>query len=120
VVGQSEIEPAVVINIYENGSQAIVPPGVSDSGFFAHVRERSISIVVEEMIGLSCQAQRTADGADSPKLARRGRKATLAAYRRMRWVEFHVSRHEQVQQTVIVVVTPGRAGGTAPRCDAWL
>ena len=73
IVGHCEIKPPVVIHVHEDGSEPIVALGVRNSRFNADIRERSVAVVVVQVITLAWQPARPAHDLDSTELAEPGR-----------------------------------------------
>src|SRR5258708_8561105 len=73
---------------------------------------------MEEVVGLARQTARAAHHTDSAKLAKTLWDAALSGYRRMRQIKLYVTRNEEVEQTVVVVVAPGGSCGPTAKRDA--
>ncbi len=69
IISDYQVEPAVVVYIDEDGGEAIVPVGVGYAGFHADVGEGAIAVVVEEMVGLAGESERSAEDVDAAELA---------------------------------------------------
>jgi len=83
--------------------------GISDTGALTDIRERAVPVVVEEMIVFADQSQRSTHGPNSTELARTQGEAVLAWNGRMIGIELQVTGDKQIQQPIMVVVTPSRA-----------
>src|SRR5580658_8865830 len=60
------------------------------------------------MVALARQAARTAHHSDSAKLAEPGWDAALASHGRIVGIELYVTGNEEVEESVVVVIAPGR------------
>src|SRR4051812_26105402 len=72
------------------------------------------------MVGLTGQSQGAAHGRHSTELARRSRNAALARRWRMVRVKLQAPGDEQIQEAIMVIVSPCRPRGPAPESDACL
>src|SRR5436190_14344200 len=72
------------------------------------------------MVGLTGQSQGAAHGPHSTELARRSRNAAMARRWRMVRVKLQVPGDEQIQEAIMVIVSPCRPRGPAPESDACL
>src|SRR4051812_11430738 len=72
------------------------------------------------MVGLTGQSQGAAHGPHSTELARRSRNAAMARRWRMVRVKLQVPGDEQIQEAIMVIVSPCRPRGPAPERDACL
>src|SRR5438477_6988592 len=70
------------------------------------------------MIAFARQALRPAHHVDAAKLAVAGRKPTFACNWRIVYVELHIPGNEQIKPAIVIVVSPGRAGGPSAYRDA--
>src|SRR5579859_4668752 len=104
VVGYRDVGPAVVVKIRQDKAHAL---GLRNShaGFFAHIRERSVVIVVIELDFLSLVIIRVTVRAISGPM--------LAAPDIILGSPVNIVEHDQVEITVLVVIKPARAGGPA-------
>ena len=62
------------------------------------------------MIAFAGQAAGATHHIDSAKLAELGRQVSFARDGRIVGIEFHITWDKEVEETVVVVVAPGRAG----------
>src|ERR1700722_18373421 len=106
IIGDQQVEPAVVIHINEHRRQAVISPGVGDASLYAHISKSTVAVVVKQMVALSRQAARAAHHSDSAKLTEPGRDAALASDRRIVGIELYVTGNEEVEEAVVVVIAP--------------
>src|SRR5882762_5766827 len=88
IISHRQVHPSVIIHIHKNCGQSIVAVGIGYPSFDAHVRERSIAIVMEQMVGLSRQTARPAHHGNASKLAKIGRNDALSCDRWMIKIKF--------------------------------
>src|SRR5579859_4366532 len=69
IIGDDEVEPAVVVEVRENRSEAVAAFAVGDAGFETHVGKGAVAIVVEEVIGFADETDGTAEDIYSAILA---------------------------------------------------
>src|SRR2546426_1541104 len=55
IVGHGQIHPAIVIHVHKHRGQTVIALRVGDAALLAHICERAITIVVEQMIAFSRQ-----------------------------------------------------------------
>src|SRR3984957_18053606 len=108
IVGDEQVYPPVVIHIDECRREAVGDVFVGHAGFLTDVRERTISVVMKKMIGLALQASRSAHYAFTAELA----KAIPGGWRKMIHIPVDVSRNEEIQPAISVVVA--EAGASRP------
>ena len=120
IIRHHQIHPTVIIDIHESRSQPIVSVRVRNSRIQAHIRERPISIVVKQVIAFARQSSRPAHHVDPSELAKIRGNPSLPGNRRILDVVLHIPGHEQIQQTVAVVVAPRRPRRPSPQRHARL
>src|SRR3984957_12730743 len=108
IIGDQQVEPAVVIHINKNRRQAVISPGVGDASLYAHISKSAVAVVVKQMVALARQAARAAHHCDSAKLAEPERDAAFASDGRIVGIELYVTGNEDVEESVVVVIAPGR------------
>ncbi len=119
IVGHHEIDPAVIILIHEHRGEPVIGLRVGDARLFAHVYESAISIIVKQMVALSGQAARpTHQKAHATKLARARGDSSLACNRRTVCVKLHITRYEQIQQAIVIIIAPSWSGGPSSECHS--
>ena len=91
---------------------------VIDTRFASHVREGAVAIVVEQVVAFSRQTEWTTHCAHSAKLAGAGCNPGPPCNRRMFGIKFHIAGNKQIEQPVMIEVSPGRASGPATESDA--
>src|SRR5690348_250477 len=96
VVGNNQIRPAIVIEVSKDRSEAIAPLRVGHASFGAHICERTVTIVVKQVIAFSNQAKRPAENVDPAVLASPGWDATLSRQDRAFYIVVHVPGNEEV------------------------
>ena len=117
IVGDDEVEPAVVVEVGENGSEAVAAFAVGEAGFETHVGKRAVAIVVEEMVAFADQSHGTAKNRDATVLASAFGDAVFPGEDGTVDVVIDVAGNEKIKQAVMVVVSPGGAGGPAAQSD---
>src|ERR1700674_3701875 len=120
VVGDDQVQPAIVVEIGEDGSEAVATFAVSDARLQADVGERAIPIVVEEMIAFAEEAHGAAKNGDASVLAGAFGDAPFSGEDGALEIVFHVTGNEEIEQTVVVVVAPGWARGPTAESDTCL
>src|ERR1700727_910489 len=120
IIGDQQVEPAVVIHINQHRRQAVISPGVGDASLYAHISKSTVAVVVKQMVALARQAARTAHHGDSAKLTEPGRDAALASDGRIVGIELYVTGNEEVEEAIVVVIAPGRARRPAAESDSGL
>src|SRR5260370_16527249 len=75
---------------------------------------------MKEMITRAGQPRRTTHHVNSAKPENGRRHSRLVRRRRIIGVELHISRHEQVEQSVMIVIAPSGAGGPTTECHSRL
>ena len=75
VVADQQVGLAVVVDVDEDGAEAVVAGLVGHAGLFADVGKSAVAVVVEQMIGLAVEAARAAGYRFTP---RKVQKALLA------------------------------------------
>src|SRR5487761_1416296 len=83
---------------------------IAHARFLTDIGERAVAVVVEEVIGLTWKSSRTAHDAYAAE-----RASPRLGFGRNRNVVVNVSRHEQVQIPIAVVVAEGWPGRPVPQ-----
>src|SRR5207245_10218598 len=65
VVGHIDIGPAVIIEIRGQYAESIKPGSLLDPGTLGHIRERTITVVVIQNVGVRSQTRRPAGAHDA-------------------------------------------------------
>ncbi len=104
-----DIGPAVVIEIVGDGGDGVARPRLQDARLLRNIGESSIAVVVVEDVHSARQAARAAHRGNAFPLAIAG----LPRHRHLLKVQFDVVAHEQVKESVAVVINPGAAGAPA-------
>src|SRR5882762_4565955 len=120
IISHRQVHPSIVIHVYKNSGQAIVAAGIGHPSFDAHVCKRTITIVTEQMVGLSRQTSRPAHHCNAAKLAKIGRNYPLSCDRWMIKIKLHVSWNKQIEPPVVVIITPRRSCRPSPQCHPSL
>ena len=113
IIGDGEVGPAVVVEVSENGREAVAKLRVGDGSVKADVGEGAVAIVVEKVIGFTEKAEWAAKNIHAAILTRAGWNATLSSENGMVDVEVHVTGDEEIEKAVAVEVSPGWSGGPA-------
>ena len=119
VVADEEVGLAVVVDVDEDGGEAVVAGLVADTGLVADVGEGAIAVVVEEVIALAGQAAGATVGANAAIAAEGQGKAVAVAGLRLE-VVVDVAGDEEIELAVAVVVSPRGSGGPVAEGDAGL
>src|SRR5207249_4761332 len=101
---------AVVVQVNEDGSEAVSAFAIGDTGFDADVRERAVTIVVEEVITFAEEPHRTTKNVDAAVLTCAFRNAVLSCEERAIEIVLDVAGDEEIEQAVVVVVAPRGPG----------
>jgi len=117
-VGDDEIEPAVVVEIDEDRSEAVAAFSVSDPGFDADISERAVAIVVEKMIAFSEESHGTTKDVDAAILARAFGDAAFPGEDRSIEIVLEVAGNEEIEQAVVIVVAPSGPSRPSAERDA--
>ena len=72
IIGDGEIQPAIVVDINKDGGQAVETLGIGNAGFLTDVRKSTVTIVMEKMIAFTDQSARAAHHVHASKLAEAG------------------------------------------------
>src|SRR5579859_3140702 len=118
IVGDDKVEPTVVVEVGENRSEAVTAFAVGDAGFETHVVKRAVAIVMEEMVAFADQSHGTAKHRDATVLASPFGDAVFPGEHGMVEVVIDVAGNEKIKQAIVVVVSPGGAGGPVLESDA--
>src|SRR5580700_1822505 len=118
IIGDQQVEPAVVVDINEHRRQAVITPGVGDASFYAHISKSAVAVVVKQMVALARQAARAAHHSDSAKLTESERDAALASDGRIVGIELYVTGNEKVEVAVVVVIPPSCTRRPSPERDS--
>src|SRR5262249_42423349 len=100
VAGDIGIGPAVAVEVRRHRSQSVALAYRTHSGVLTYVFEAAVSPIVIESQPPIGQTARSAKHRNSAPDARRQRSGR----RRLRGVELLISRHEQVQSAVAVII----------------
>src|SRR2546430_8106745 len=68
------------------------------------------------MVGLSRQTSRPTHNGNASKLAKIRRKEALSCDRWMFQIKLQVTWNKQIEQPIVVIITPGRSGRPSPQC----
>src|ERR1700731_289923 len=118
IVGNSQVEPTVIVHVNEYRRKSIVALRVRNSSLYAHVGEGSVSVVVKQVIAFARQSAWPAHYFNSAKITEAWRKSARPGDRRMLRIKLCVARNEQIEEAVVIVVSPRRSGRPAPERDA--
>ena len=117
VVGDDEVGPAVVVDVGEDGSEAVAAFVIGDAGFEADVGEGAVAVVVKEMITFTKQPMGPQKNVDHTVLAGAVGDSALPCHDGTIEIVVEVARDEEFEQTVAVVIAPGCACGPAAQSD---
>ena len=102
VIGHEEIGPAVVVIIGPHNAHTQAFVWIADARFFRHIFKRSIAAIVIENVRLTFRYRNL-------HLQSLVIEGIVAGLRQMMNVCVHVSRYEQIQMAVAIVICEGRA-----------
>src|SRR5438552_9763492 len=119
IVGHRQIQPAIVVYIDKYRGKTVVAFRIRYASFLADVRKSAIAVIVKQMVALAGHAPRSAHHSYSPELTEAGRKPGGRS-RQPIGIELHISGDEQVQKTIVVIITPGRSCRPTAKRDARL
>src|SRR5690242_2031074 len=108
IVGNIEVEAAVLVVVQPNDAQAIIGLGIN-AQLFAYVGEGAVAVIVVQPITRAIQASRPAGNGYATVLAER----TTAEGRQVVQVEFHIVSDIEIQAAIIVVIAEGSARAPA-------
>ena len=91
IVRDDQVNPSIVIHVDEHRSKTVIAVRIADTSLRTHVRERTIPIVVEQMITFSFKTTWSAHDVHSAKLTEAGRNIAFSRNRRTIGIEFDVS-----------------------------
>ena len=111
IVGDQQVDFAVVIDIDESSGKAVVMVLVADARLVAHVGEGAVSIVMKEMVRLALQSAWSATGIGPAKRAVGETYNIRTRYRRMVHIEVNVARDKEIQLAVPVIIAKRSPGG---------
>src|SRR5882672_2770990 len=118
VVRNDKVDPAIVVHINKYGREAIETAWIGNTSSCAGVRERTIPIVVKQMIALAGESPRSEKNFNTAESASVCRKCPFPWP--MVGVVFHISRNEEIKQSIMIVVAPRGASRPAPNSDTCL
>src|SRR2546425_3588440 len=120
IVGHQQIKPTVVVHVNKDRRQAVVTPGVGDTGLHTNVGKGSIAVVVKQMVALARQSARAAHHRYPAKLTEPGRQATFAGDWRIVGIESRVAGNKEIKKAIAVVIAPGCARRPSAQRDSSL
>src|SRR5437763_15817628 len=91
---------------------------VRNFSLYALVAVGAVYIVMEQVIAFARQAARPAHHLNCAKITEARRKSALPGDRRMIRIKLCIGRNEQIEEAVMIVVSPRRPGRPAAERDA--
>src|SRR6266404_2818352 len=116
VVGNEEIGPAVVVIVDPHDAEAVVADVIMDAGLHGDFFKGSVTSIVIEKIAFAFEAPGAALHEDSLEAA----EFVAAELREIVHVQMGVAGDVEIDETITVVVAPGRAGHKAAAADTGL
>ena len=115
IIGDVEVRPAIVVVVRPNPLHAQIMSGIAHARFLGDVLKSAIAAVPQEEIGFTRVASPRTLHRHSTKIAQ-----LAVVFQELVDVYLQISRHEEVDIPITVVITPGRPGAVAAESNARL